>query len=246
MPEPDTSTEEPGLRGGILPTVLFLVLLTALVRAYLLDQSQTTRFALFLGLLFTGLSLALRGSLLESRLRGLLERERSALARLADREVELARLNEQLLEDSRRDPLTGMRNRRALADELPKIEAGHRELGTPLAVALCDVDHFKAYNDEMGHLAGDQALRAIAATIRGKLRTHDRAYRFGGEELLLVLPGATAAEARAAAERVRAAVEAVAMPHPAGNGGVVTVSIGVAVGQGRLRRAARPGRRRPV
>ncbi len=231
-PEPDGSTKEPGLRGGILPAGLFLALLLGLVHAYLLDQPRGTRFALFLGLLFSGLSLAVRGTLLERRLRGMLGRERSALASLADREAELARLNEQLLEDSRRDPLTGMRNRRALADELPKIEAAHRELGTPLAVALCDVDHFKAYNDEMGHLAGDQALRAIAATIRGTLRTHDRAYRFGGEELLLVLPGATAAEARAAAERVRAAVEAVAMPHPAGNGGVVTVSIGVASGKG--------------
>jgi diguanylate cyclase (GGDEF)-like protein len=229
-PEPDASTEEPGLRGGILPTVLFIILLGALVRAYLIDQAQTTRFALFLGLLFTGLSLALRGTLLDFRLRGLLGRERSALASLADREAELARLNEQLLEDSRRDPLTGMRNRRALADELPGIDAGHRELGTPLAVALCDVDHFKAYNDEMGHLAGDQALRAVAATIRGTLRAHDRAYRFGGEELLLVLPGATAAEAVSAAERVRAAVQAAAMPHPAGNDGVVTVSIGVASG----------------
>jgi len=229
-PEPDASTEEPGLRGGILPTALFIVLLGALVRAYLLDQAQATRFALFLGLLFTGLSLALRGTLLDFRLRGLLRRERSALASLADREAELARLNEQLLEDSRRDPLTGMRNRRALADELPGIEAGHRELGTPLAVALCDVDHFKAYNDEMGHLAGDQALRAVATTIRGTLRAHDRAYRFGGEELLLVLPGATAAEAVAAAERVRAAVHAASMPHPAGNDGVVTVSIGVASG----------------
>jgi diguanylate cyclase (GGDEF)-like protein len=231
-PEPEASTKEPGLRGGILPAGLFLALLMGLLHAYLLDQPRGTRFALFLGLLFSGLSLAVRGTLLESRLRGLLGRERSALAALADREAELARLNEQLLEDSRRDPLTGMRNRRALADELPKIEAGHRELGTPLAVALCDVDHFKAYNDEMGHLAGDQALRAIAGTIRGTLRTHDRAYRFGGEELLLVLPGATAAEARAAAERVRSAVEAVAMPHPAGNGGVVTVSIGVASGKG--------------
>jgi diguanylate cyclase (GGDEF)-like protein len=231
-PEPEASTKEPGLRGGILPTGLFLALLLGLLHAYLLDQPRGTRFALFLGLLFSGVSLAVRGTLLESRLRGLLGRERSALASLADREAELARLNEQLLEDSRRDPLTGMRNRRALADELPKIEAGHRELGTPLAVALCDVDHFKAYNDEMGHLAGDQALRAIAATIRGTLRTHDRAYRFGGEELLLVLPGATAVEARAAAERVRTAVEAVAMPHPAGNEGVVTVSIGVASGQG--------------
>ena len=226
-----TTEEEPGLRGGILPTLLFSALLLGLLHAYLLDQPRTTRFSLFLGLLFSGLSLSLRGSLLERRLRGMLGRERSALASLADREAELARLNQQLLEDSRRDPLTGMRNRRALADELPGIEAGHRELGTPLAVALCDVDHFKAYNDHMGHLAGDQALRAVATTIRGTLRAHDRAYRFGGEELLLVLPGATAAEAVAAAERVRAAVEAAGMEHPAGNDRVLTVSIGVASGK---------------
>jgi len=230
-PERDTSTAEPGLRGGILPTVLFSLLLLGLLHAYLLDQSRTTRFSLFLGLTFSGLSLSLRGTLLERRLQKMLGRERSALASLADREAELARLNEQLLEDSRRDPLTGMRNRRALADELPGIEAGHRELGTPLAVALCDVDHFKAYNDQMGHLAGDQALRAIATTIRGTLRSRDRAYRFGGEEMLLVLPGATAADAVSAAKRVRAAVEAAAMPHPSGNGGVVTVSIGVASGK---------------
>jgi diguanylate cyclase (GGDEF)-like protein len=231
-PEPDSSAEEPGLRGGILPAILFVALLGALLRARLEHAPNGIVFILYAGLLFSGATLVLRGALLEGRLRGLLDRERSALASLADREAELARINEQLMEDSRRDPLTGMRNRRALADELPKIEAGHRELGTPLAVALCDVDHFKAYNDEMGHLAGDQALRAIAATIRGTMRAHDRAYRFGGEEMLLVLPGATAAEARAAAERVRAAVEAAAMPHPAGNDGVVTVSIGVASGKG--------------
>jgi diguanylate cyclase (GGDEF)-like protein len=160
----------------------------------------------------------------------MLGRERSALASLADREAELARLNERLMEDSRRDPLTGMRNRRALADELPDLEAAHLEHGASFAVALCDVDHFKAYNDELGHLAGDQALRAIAATIRGALRAQDLAYRFGGEELLLVLPGAGSADAAAAARRVRAAVEAAAMPHPAGIDGVVTVSIGVASG----------------
>jgi diguanylate cyclase (GGDEF)-like protein len=256
-PEADDSTTEPGLRGGILPAVLFLTLLGALMRAYLIDQGQRTRFALFLGLLFSGLSLAIRGSLLENRLRGMLGRERLALASLADREAELARLNEQLLEDSRRDPLTGMRNRRALADELPGLEAGHIESGQPLAVALCDVDHFKAYNDEMGHLAGDQALRAIAATIRGALRSEDLAYRFGGEELLLLLPRTSASEAAAAAQRVRAAVEAAALPHPAGNGGVVTVSIGVASGtngyggllaraDGALYEAKRSGRNRVV
>jgi diguanylate cyclase (GGDEF)-like protein len=123
-----------------------------------------------------------------------------------------------------------MRNRRALADELPGLEAGHRERGESFAVALCDVDHFKAYNDELGHLAGDQALRAVAATIRGALRAEDLAYRFGGEELLLLLPGADTIDAAAAARRVRAAVEAAAVPHPAGIGGVVTVSIGVASG----------------
>jgi diguanylate cyclase (GGDEF)-like protein len=225
-----TEEEEPGLRGGILPAALFLVLLAALVRCYLIDAPYTVALALLVGLTFSGLTLAIRGVLLEGRLRGMLGRERSALASLADREAELARLNEQLLEDSRRDPLTGMRNRRALADELPRIETGCQDHGAPFAVVLCDVDHFKAYNDEMGHLAGDQALRAIANTIRGVLRSQDLAYRFGGEELLLVLPGQTSEEAAAAAERVRAAVEAAAMPHPAGIAGVVTVSAGAVSG----------------
>jgi diguanylate cyclase (GGDEF)-like protein len=229
--EPDASSREPGLRGGILPTGLFMVLLVALVRAQLEHASNVVEFTLQAGLLFSGATLVIRSTLLEGRLRRMLERERSALASLADREAELARLNEQLMEDSRRDPLTGMRNRRALADELPRIEAGCLEHGAPFGLALCDVDHFKAYNDELGHLAGDQALRAIATTIRGVLRSQDIAYRFGGEELLLVFPGATVEEATAAAERVRAAMEAAAMPHPTGIGGVVTVSIGVASGE---------------
>jgi diguanylate cyclase (GGDEF)-like protein len=228
--EPEASAKDPGVRGGILPTGLFVLLLGALVRAHLEHAPSVVSFTLEAGLLFSGGALVVRGVLLEGRLRRMLDRERSALASLADREAELARLNEQLMEDSRRDPLTGMRNRRALADELPRIEAGCQDHGAPFAVALCDVDHFKAYNDEMGHLAGDQALRAIANTIRGVLRSQDLAYRFGGEELLLVLPGQTSEEAAVAAERVRAAVEAAAMPHPAGNGGVVTVSAGVASG----------------
>ncbi len=231
-PEPDSSKEEPGLRGGILPAGLFVVILAALVRADLADASDITACALAVGMLFAGAALVIRSSLLEGRLRRMLGRERSALASLADREAELARLNEQLMEDSRRDPLTGMRNRRALAEELPVIEAGHLESGESLAVALCDVDHFKAYNDDMGHLAGDQALRAIAATIRGALRAKDLTYRFGGEELLLLLPSTSAADAAAAAQRVHAAVEAAGLPHPSGIGGVVTVSIGVACGGG--------------
>jgi len=229
-PESVAEAEEPGLLGGILPAGLFVVLLGALLRARLEGSPDAEAFILYAGLLFCGLSLVVRGVLLERRLRGLLNRERRALASLADREADLARVNERLMEDSRRDPLTGMRNRRALADELPGLEAGHQARGDSLALALCDVDRFKIYNDELGHLAGDQALRAIAATIRGSLRSKDMAYRFGGEELLIVLPDTTAEEALAAVERVRAAVQAAALPHPAGLDGVLTVSIGVAAG----------------
>src|SRR6185437_7516883 len=167
----------------------------ALVRARLEHAPDVVGFTLQAGLLFSGGALVVRSVLLEGRLRRLLERERSALASLADREAELARLNAQLMEDSRRDPLTGMRNRRALSEDMPLVEAGHNEQEVPFAVALCDIDHFKAYNDEMGHLAGDQALRAVANTMRGVLRAQDMAYRFGGEELLIVLPGAGVADA---------------------------------------------------
>jgi diguanylate cyclase (GGDEF)-like protein len=133
-----------------------------------------------------------------------------------------------LAEDSRRDPLTGLLNRRALADDLDPNEL--RGSGSDsLAVALCDVDRFKAYNDRLGHLAGDRALRALAATVLRELRITDSAYRFGGEELLLVLRSGTA-DAIAIAERVRSAVAEMSLPHPDGVGGILTVSIGIAAG----------------
>ncbi len=171
-----------------------------------------------------------RGALLDRRLRHLLDRERAAHTALAEREAELARLNAQLVEDSRRDPLTGMRNRRALADDLLELDARRQDGGERFAIALCDVDHFKAYNDHLGHLAGDHALRTISAIVRATLRTGDLSYRFGGEELLLILSGASPAEAVAAAERVRTAVERMALPHADGVGAIMTVSIGVAGG----------------
>ena len=182
------------------------------------------------GLLLCGATLVVRSFLLERRMRLLLSRERAALSNLAQRESELARLNERLAEDSRRDALTGMRNRWALADDLPRLEAVREERGESFAIVLCDIDHFKAYNDRFGHLAGDQALRAISATVRGALRAGSIAYRFGGEELLLVLPDTAAGQALAVAERVRAAVQDAAIPHVDGVGGVLTVSIGVAAG----------------
>ncbi len=229
-PEPAVEVNEPARHGGVLPAVMFALLIAALVDAQLSHAPSGAAITLGAGLLFSGATLIARGTLLERRLRELLGRERASLAVLADREAELARLNTQLVSDSRHDPLTGMRNRRALADDLPPVEISQTEQGRSFALALCDIDHFKAYNDRLGHLAGDQALKAIAATVRAALRGGDIAYRFGGEELLLVLRDVDAAAAIAAAERVRAAVTGAAIPHPDGIDGVLTVSIGVACG----------------
>jgi diguanylate cyclase (GGDEF)-like protein len=234
QPEPAPAVQEVSHRGGILPIGLFLLLTAALLVSRLSHQHMGTHTALEVGVVFSCGALLVRSRLMASRLRLMLERERIALAELAEREVELARLNEQLVEDSRRDPLTGISNRRALADDLPMIQAIHREDGEPFAFALCDVDHFKTYNDLLGHLAGDQALRMIAGIARGALRAGDSAYRFGGEELLLVMRGVQMEDALKVAQRVRAAVERAAVPHPQGERGILTVSIGVAVGNGEV------------
>ena len=220
---------EPARSGGVVPGLMFVLLMAALVDANLRAAPGEVTLILRAGLFFAALAFIARGVLLERRLRELLGRERVARTALAEREAELARLNAQLVEDSRRDPLTGMRNRRALADDFLELEARRPDEGG-FAVALCDVDHFKAYNDRLGHLAGDHALRTIAAIVRATLRAGDLSYRFGGEEILLVLRTAGTEEAQAVAERVRVAVQAAAIHHPAAPGGVVTISVGVAAG----------------
>src|SRR5215210_4370260 len=233
-PEPPVVTDEMSRGGGILPAATFALLIAALVHMGFEQDTPPLGAQLMLaaGALVSGGTMIVRTVLLERRLGGLLAFEREAREELAGREAELARLNARLLEDSRRDPLTGLRNRRALVEDLPDVELDARRHGQSFAVAICDVDRFKAYNDRLGHIAGDQALRTIAATVRMQLRAGDAAYRYGGEELVLILRDADAREALAAAERVRAAVERAGLPHPAGPHGVVTVSVGVAAGSG--------------
>ena len=218
-PQAPERVTEPGEHGGIVPAVTFLVLLAAQIHAGFSDPPLGAKIALAIGLGTSGATLIARSALLSRRRRTLLESEREARS-------ELARINERLSQDSRRDALTGLRNRRALAEDLPTVEAGR------YAVALLDVDHFKAYNDQLGHLAGDNALRTLAALVRGELRDGDVAYRYGGEELLIVLRDAHLEIARRVAERVRGAVAGAGIPHPSGIGGVVTVSIGLAAGAG--------------
>jgi len=109
-------------------------------------------------------------------------------------------------ERSRTDALTGLANRHALDDFLRTAQMGTMESGRPLSILLIDIDHFKAFNDQFGHQFGDQVLRLIAKLLKDGLRGDDLAARFGGEELVGVLPGADVNVARAVAERIRNAI----------------------------------------
>jgi two-component system, cell cycle response regulator len=94
---------------------------------------------------------------------------------------------------------------------------------------LCDVDYFKLYNDHYGHLVGDEVLQKVAQTIADQCRSGDTAYRYGGEEFLIILPEQSQESAAAIANRLRRMVEDLRIPHEAKDPpGVVTISAGVA------------------
>ena len=149
--------------------------------------------------------------------------------RLVSQQVELERLNEMLFEDARHDRLTGLGNRRRMDEDLERLNEQAARYGHSFAVVLFDVDRFKQYNDTAGHAAGDAVLRSVAAALVGECRSGDAAYRYGGEEVLVALPKQDQESASVAAERMRGAIEALQIRHPALTPpGVVTVSGGVA------------------
>jgi len=149
--------------------------------------------------------------------------------KITAQQAELERLNQILFDDSRRDSLTALGNRRRQDEDLQMLVDRAERYGDHFCVALFDVDRFKAFNDTAGHLAGDDVLRRVAAKLAAECRSGDAVYRYGGEELLVVLPSQSLDTARVAAERMRAAVEELAIPHPGIEPpGVVTVSGGVA------------------
>lgn len=158
------------------------------------------------------------------------ELQRASLERdLAERTRELVEANLRLQNDSLEDHLLGIANRRAMATDLEQVHEMARRFKHPYAALLIDVDFFKAYNDRYGHPAGDRVLRQIADALGDALRKIDRIYRYGGEELLVVLPETTAEGAERVAERARANVEALAIAHAGSRFGIVSVSCGVCV-----------------
>ena len=124
-------------------------------------------------------------------------------------------------EKARIDGLTQIANRRRFDEYLLQEWSRHLRIQQPLSLLMCDVDHFKRYNDTNGHQAGDDCLKGVAKAISWCFRSGDLVARYGGEEFALVLPHTNLAGAVQVAERVRAAVEEIAIPQ-------VTISIGVA------------------
>jgi diguanylate cyclase (GGDEF)-like protein len=119
------------------------------------------------------------------------------------------------------DSLTGLLNRRTLENRVRALQAA----GTSFAVIMADLDRFKVVNDTHGHQAGDRALRSFAAVVRSTLRPQDLISRWGGEEFVFVLPGASEQDALGASERIR---ENLALASQRGDLDAVTVSLGIA------------------
>lgn len=131
---------------------------------------------------------------------------------------------------AKHDALTNLANRHYLAERLDLLWNGSDQAVSSVAVVMMDFDHFKLFNDHYGHAGGDVCLKRVAACVSAELRSErDLAVRYGGEELLVLLPGTEASEAIRIAERIRCSVEALGVPHEAvGASEVVTVSCGVA------------------
>lgn len=131
---------------------------------------------------------------------------------------------DQLLMLARKDPLTGVGNRRALDEKLAEVCSAQTRANVPASLLLLDIDNFKEINDEFGHAAGDQMLVRLTEIIELRIRVTDSLYRIGGEEFVVVIEGQRKEQARRLAEQLRTLVEA----NELAPGGTVTISLGVA------------------
>ncbi len=147
-------------------------------------------------------------------------------------------MHAQLVAQSRIDTKTGLLNTSTWEREAAVEIARAVRTGSPLALALIDIDHFKTVNDTYGHLAGDKALRAVTDALRGQLRGYDLAGRFGGEEFVILLPQTREVDALSVAERLRSHVAAMSIPVDDGDSArfvSLTISVGVAALDGERR-----------
>jgi diguanylate cyclase (GGDEF)-like protein len=139
-----------------------------------------------------------------------------------------AKLRETLRNQSIRDPLTGLFNRRYMEETLERELHRAARKGVPVGIIMADLDHFKRFNDTFGHLAGDALLRMFGELLASRIRSEDVACRYGGEEFALILPEASLETTRERAEEVREQAKSLQAQLRGQSLGGVTVSLGVA------------------
>lgn len=154
--------------------------------------------------------------------------EELELLNLLSHHVVAAFENARLAEHATYEGLTGLYRREVILDILERECARAVQCDEPIAVAMIDIDQFKAFNDDHGHLAGDLVLRRVADTLQAELRSTDMIGRYGGEEFLAVLPNTNLEGARKAAEHLRCGIEALRVPLDNGVVATVNVSVGLA------------------
>jgi len=152
--------------------------------------------------------------------------------RLQRRRAQLSALNLELGRLAAVDPLTGLRNRRAIEQYLSDSLSAARRHGLDLSLLVIDVDHFKVFNDRLGHQQGDAVLAHVACVLDGALRAEDAIGRWGGEEFLAVLPGTDEEGALSVTERVRSALAGDQPGEARAHQLPVTITIGLAEWQG--------------
>jgi two-component system chemotaxis response regulator CheY len=146
---------------------------------------------------------------------------------LRDKNDQLEVINARLRRLSRLDALTQLGNRLAFEERISEFHHRAQRYGNPYGVVMCDIDQFKAYNDCEGHLAGDEVLRRIGGVVSGCLRSSDGAFRYGGEEIVVLLPEQGPQESMVTAERLRSTVEGLALVRRRSAWPCVTISCGV-------------------
>lgn len=201
---------------------------TTLFEALVISSAQKIRHLPVVNAAGQLLGLVTQSDLARAHFR-IYEKQREIIEQsVTQRTQELLQANAQLKSLSLVDSLTGLGNRRAMEVDLEHTHSQALRYKRSYSVALFDVDHFKLYNDFYGHKAGDSALRRISEHLLKSIRTCDRLYRYGGEEILLIMPETTLYGALILADRTLSGLADLSIPHEKSSYGVITLSCGVA------------------
>ena len=152
---------------------------------------------------------------------------RNANGQLEDKLEEINNLHEKMYQMALHDTLTGLFNRRFLAETLDREFSRAKRENQPVSLLMIDIDHFKLVNDSFGHKAGDEVLKSFGEHLLAHIRQEDIAFRYGGEEFLVVLPGAAAHDSQLRADNIRKMVEDIGFSIEDRHG-QITISVGVA------------------